>query len=137
MSKTRFAIPVVLALAAALGAGVAHARDADVQWSVTIGAPVQVRTQPVYDVPVYRQPAPVYRQHRPAYPHSRYQEPTRWDRDGDGIPNRRDRVYNPRWDIDGDGIPNRHDRHDSARWDHDRDGVPNRYDRRDNDPWRR
>jgi hypothetical protein len=29
--------------------------------------------------------------------------------DGDGIPNRQDRVYNPRWDRDGDGIPNRRD----------------------------
>jgi hypothetical protein len=34
------------------------------------------------------------------------------DADGDGIPNRRDRVYNPRWDVDGDGVPNRYDRHD-------------------------
>jgi hypothetical protein len=41
--------------------------------------------------------------------------PTRWDRDGDGIPNRYDRVYNPRWDRDGDGIPNRYDRHDDTR----------------------
>jgi len=31
MSKTRFAIPAVLALAAALGTGAAQARDADVQ----------------------------------------------------------------------------------------------------------
>jgi hypothetical protein len=29
----------------------------------------------------------------------------RWDRDGDGIPNRYDRLYNPAWDRDGDGIP--------------------------------
>ncbi len=49
------------------------------------------------------------------------------DRDGDGIPNRYDRVYNPRWDRDGDGIPNwrdhndrhdRHDRHDDRRRHH-------------------
>ena len=39
MSKTRFVIPATLALAAALAGGVAHARDADVQWSVTIGSP--------------------------------------------------------------------------------------------------
>jgi hypothetical protein len=138
MSKTRFAIPAALALAAALGTGVAHARDADVQWSVTIGAPAYGRPQPVYavPVPVYRQPAPIYHQ-RPAYPLARYQQPTRWDRDGDGIPNRRDRVYNPRWDVDGDGIPNRHDSRGGPRWDHDRDGVPNRNDRHDNDPWRR
>jgi hypothetical protein len=58
---------------------------------------VHVRTQPVYDAPVYRQPAPVYRQHQPAYPHSRYQEPTRWDRDGDGVPNRYDRRDHNPW----------------------------------------
>jgi hypothetical protein len=147
MSKTRFVIPAALALAAALGSGVAQARDADVQWSVTIGSPAYGRPQPVYTVPVpvYRQPAPVYHQrpvyplygHRPAYPAVRYHQPTRWDRDGDGIANRHDRLYNPHWDIDGDGIPNRHDRHDRARWDNDRDGVPNRYDRYDNNPWRR
>ena len=135
MSKTRFAIAAALALTAALGTGLAHARGPDVQWSVTIGAPIFV------PAPVYRQPVPVYHPHRqppPAYyPHARYQEPTRWDRDGDGIPNRHDRRYNPRWDVDGDGIPNRHDRYDRPRWDNDRDGVPNRYDRHDNNPWRR
>jgi hypothetical protein len=139
MSKTRFAIAAALTLVAALGTGVAQARDADVQWSVTIGSPAYGHPQPVYGVPVYRQPAPVYHQ-RPAYPMQRYQQPTRWDSDGDGIPNRHDRLYNPRWDVDGDGIPNRHDRYDrndSPRWDRDRDGVPNRYDRHDNNPWRR
>jgi hypothetical protein len=138
MSKTRFVIPAALALAAALGSGVAQARDADVQWSVTIGTPSYGHPPPVYGmpVPVYRQPAPVVHQ-RPAYPVVRYQEPTRWDRDGDGIPNRHDRVFNPRWDVDGDGIPNRHDRNDRPRWDNDRDGVPNRHDRHDNNPWRR
>jgi hypothetical protein len=46
---------------------------------------------------------------------SGYRAPTRWDVDGDGIPNRYDRVYNPRWDVDGDGIPNRYDRFDNRR----------------------
>ena len=138
MSKTRFAIPAALALVAALGTGAAQARDADVQWSVTIGSPVYGRPQPEYTVPapVYRQSAPVYHQ-RPMYPVVRYQQPTYWDRDGDGIPNRHDRLYNPFWDVDGDGIPNRHDARYGQRWDHDRDGVPNRHDRHDNDPWRR
>ena len=135
MSKTRFAMAAALAFTAALATGMAHARGPDVHWSVTIGAPIFV------PAPVYRQPAPVYHQPPPVYyPQARYQTPTHWDRDGDGIPNRHDRLYNPRWDVDGDGIPNRHDRysrHDSPRWDHDRDGVPNRYDRHDNDPWRR
>ena len=58
----------------------AHARGGDVQWSVTIGAPIYV------PAPVYRQPAPVYHQPPPVYyPHARYQQPTHWDRDGDGI----------------------------------------------------
>jgi hypothetical protein len=135
MSKTRFAIAAALALTAALGAGVAHARGPDIQWSVTIGAPIFLPLPVVrYPAPVHYQPPPLY------YPHSRYQAPTHWDRDGDGIPNRHDRRYNPAWDVDGDGIPNRHDRYsryDNPRWDHDRDGVPNRYDRHDHNPWRR
>ena len=39
----------------------------------------------------------------------------RWDRDGDGVPTRYDRVYNPRWDRDGDGVPNRYDRYPRGR----------------------
>ena len=113
-------IVTVAALTATLGAGLAQAREsADVQWSVTVGGGAPVYGAPY---PVYRQPAPVYRTY-PAYPQHRqypsYQQPTRWDRDGDGIPNRYDRVYNPRWDRDGDGIPNRYDR------DRDGDGIPN------------
>jgi hypothetical protein len=152
--KFRLAIVPALALASALGAGAAQARDADVQWSVTIGSPVYghrapVVTLPAYPVyhapaPVYHVPAPVYRAPVPVY-HGypiRYQAPTHWDRDGDGIPNRRDRLYNPAWDRDGDGIPNRHDRqyghnNNHPRADNDRDGVPNRWDRYDNNPWRR
>jgi hypothetical protein len=139
MSKTRFAIAAALALTAALGTGMAHARGPDVQWSVTIGAPIFV------PAPVYRQPAPVYYQPPPVYypqspvyyPQARYQTPTYWDRDGDGIPNRYDRRYNPAWDVDGDGIPNRHDARYNPRRDDDRDGVPNRWDRHDHNPWRR
>ena len=104
-----------IALTAALGAGVAqaHGRD-DVQWSVTIGTPIY--SQPVYTpAPIYT-PAPVY---APAYGYGyqHYRQPTRWDRDGDGIPNRYDRLYNPAWDRDG--VPNRYDRYDNRR--HDRD----------------
>jgi hypothetical protein len=58
----------------------------------------------------------------------------RWDRDGDGIPNGRDHVFNPVWDRDGDGIANRYDRRDNLRRDHDGDGVPNG---RDGSPWGR
>jgi hypothetical protein len=39
------------------------------------------------------------------------------DADRDGIPDRRDAVYNPRWDRDGDGVPNRYDaRPDDPRY---------------------
>jgi hypothetical protein len=133
--KFRLAIVSALALSAALGAGAAQARDADVQWSVTIGSPVYGHRAPVVTVPVY--PAyPVYRQHAPIYAPIRYQAPRQWDRDGDGIPNRHDRYYNPAWDRDGDGIPNRHDRAYNPRWDRDGDGVPNRYERPHNNPHR-
>ena len=127
--KFRFALVPALALFGTLAAGAAQARDPDVRWSVTIGSPVYAHPAPVVVAPVYRAPVPVY------HPYGvRYQAPTHWDRDGDGIANRYDRHYNPAWDRDGDGIPNRHDRHYSPAWDRDGDGIPNRYDRSHN-PW--
>ena len=137
---------LALALGGALGAGVAQARGHDdVQWSITIGAPfggVPVYSQPapVYSpgYPVYSQPSPVYgpgypvySERVPVYRDPRYSHPTRWDHDGDGIPNRYDRVYNPRWDRDGDGVPDRYERHQRIRYDRDRDGIPDWRDRHD------
>jgi hypothetical protein len=123
MNKTRLLAAAALALTGVLGVGAAQA--ADVSWTVTIGsngpvfpAPAIIRPAPVL-VPVVRPtpvvyPAPV---RVPVYDHHRgYRQPTRWDRDGDGILNRHDRLYNPVWDRDGDGIPNRHDRHDRRRY---------------------
>jgi len=116
----RKSIVATLGLAGALCAGsaMAYGGHDDVQWSVTIGSPV--------GTPVYTQPAPVYAPQPvyvpqpvytvPSYRYRHYQQPTRWDRDGDGIPNRYDRVYNPAWDRDGDGIPNRYDRHDNRSY---------------------
>ena len=126
VTKSKLFVTAALALAGTLSTGAALARG-DVQWSVTVGAPVYV--QPV---PVYRH----YPQHsgrydpyyRPYHYPRHYRQPTHWDHDGDGIPNRRDPVYNPRWDVDGDGIPNRHDR--------DRDGIPDWHDRNDSRYWR-
>jgi YXWGXW repeat-containing protein/thrombospondin type 3 repeat protein len=71
-------------------------------------------------------------------------QPSRWDRDGDGIPNRRDRTPDgagPSWDRDNDGIPNRRDPTPDGEVrrprDTDRDGVPDRFDNYPNDPrWR-
>ncbi len=133
-------ILVLIAAAGALGSGLAQARGhADVQWSVTIGSPSH---DPVYAPPhaVVVRPAPAVI-YRPVPIHVRYREPTRWDHDGDGIPNRHDRFYNPRWDVDGDGIPNRRDRHYNPPGydrrhdrDRDRDGIPNYRDPRPNHP---
>ena len=116
VGKRRLILTAAVALAGVFGSGAALARS-DVQWSVTIGAPfygppVRVyEPAPVYyPAPVYR-PAPVYAQPAPVY--RPYPSHSQWDRDGDGIPNRHDRVYNPRWDRDGDGVPNRYDRNDN------------------------
>jgi hypothetical protein len=112
MNARKLAI-VSVALAGVLAAASVEARGRDdVQFSVTIGSPAWV-----VPAPVYRQ-APVVQYY--GYPEHAYRQPTRWDRDGDGIPNRYDRVYNPRWDRDGDGIPNRYDRYDNSR--HGQDG---------------
>lgn len=124
MTKHTWIAGAALAVAGMLGSGAAMARG-DVQWAVTIAGPVSatiasspvriaapvwpapvVVAPPVYPV-VVGAPVPVY--------HPRYHRASRWDVDGDGIPNRHDRVYNPRWDRDGDGIPNRYDRH-PGRW---------------------
>lgn len=119
-SKTVFA---GLALAGALAAAAPAHAGGNVQWSVTIGAPLPAVVVRDTYYPYHRPPvvvAPRYVGH--------------WDRDRDGIPDRHDRTYNPRWDRDGDGIANRHDRHPDGRRGHGRgdrdgDGVPNRHDR--------
>ena len=85
----------------------------DVQWSVTMGSPfyVPARARAATGLPAaagLRAPAPVYWQR------GYHLQPRHWDRDGDGIPNRYDRRYNPRWDRDGDGVPNRYDRYPTA-----------------------
>ena len=143
MSKSKYAIPAALALACAFGVGAAQART-DVQWSVNIGLPIYgqpVYGQPIYGQPIYApvavyEPAPVYApvpvyQQVPIYvpvrPHYRepvavygyrnHRQATRWDVDGDGIPNRYDHVYNPRWDRNGNGVPDRREVRHEPRWD--------------------
>ncbi len=131
--KTLISVTAV-GLAAALSAGAAQAHT-DVRWSVSIGVPaLPVYVQPAVAAPVYVEPAPViyappppprpvYVQPAPAYGYGYgygvvYREPTRWDRDADGV-------------------PDRYERHHHGRgWDRDRDGVPDRYDRRPDNPWR-
>ncbi len=99
MNAKKIAI-VSVAFAGVLAAASVEARGRDdVQFSVSIGSPAWVQPAPVFVARSYdRRYAPSYR------------APTRRDVDGDGIPNRYDRVYNPRWDRDGDGVPNRYDR---------------------------
>jgi hypothetical protein len=104
MNAKKLAIAAV-ALAGVVAAASADARGRDdVQWSITIGAPAPWAVQTFPGAAFYARSHDRRDFYRTA--------PTRWDRDGDGIPNRYDRVYNPRWDRDGDGIPNRYDRHD-------------------------
>ena len=70
----------------------------------------QTYYEPVYQ-PYY---GPYYLQHQPQHqprPSRAYREPTRWDVDGDGIPNRYDRDYRY----------NRHDRRGHRDGDRDRD----------------
>jgi len=122
MNAKKLAIVSVAPAALQAAASVeARGRD-DVQFSISVGSPAWV----VPAVPVYRPGfvAPSYGQSYGRHERS-YREPTRWDRDGDGVPNRYDRVYNPRWDRDGDGVPNRYDRYDNAR--HGRDGRGSRW----------
>ena len=113
MNAKKIAI-ATLALAGALAAASVEARGRDdVQFSVTIGSPFVVQPAPVWA------PGFVARSYDRQHGGYGYQRPTRWDIDGDGIPNRFDRVYNPRWDRDGDGIPNRFDHRDSSRYGRD------------------
>jgi hypothetical protein len=123
MSQSKLVI-AILAAVAGLVAIPAQARGGlDVHWQVQIGLPVPVvvvRAPRVYvPPPVYVQPhSSGHDGHRHprtahAYPYgSGYGPRTHWDVDGDGIPNHRDRAYNPRWDRDGDGVPNRYDHRD-------------------------
>lgn len=135
MSKSRLLTAAALAAMGAFGVGAAQAHEGQVSWSVTIGSPVYSLPVPVLPAPVVVRPAPVLYpvvpqpvRYADGYGHG-YRQPTRWDRDGDGVPNRYDRLYNPQWDRDGDGIPNQRDHFDNRRHDRDGDGIPNRYDR--------
>jgi len=135
MSKSRLLTLAALLATGAFGVTAVQAHEAQVSWSVTIGSPVYALPVPALPAPVVVvRPAPVPYpvmhpvMHPVRYGHG-YGQPTRWDRDGDGLPNRYDRLYNPQWDRDGDGIPNQRDRFDNRRHDRDGDGIPNRYDR--------
>jgi hypothetical protein len=141
LRKFSLVAPAALALLGTFAITAAQAHGANAQWSVTIGAPVLTLPVPVLRLPlpapviVLPAPRPQTVVVAPAYPrgghYPDYREPTRWDVDGDGIPNRYDRVYNPVWDRNGDGIPDHRAHRAHPYGDRDHDGVPNRYDRRD------
>ena len=147
------AFAVAATLAASLSSGGAQARGpVDVQWQVTIGSPgggYPARSPVYYPEPVYL-PAPVYRPAPvyvpapvylpapvvvlPGYDYRDgpvYREPRHWDADGDGIPNRHDRVYNPRWDRDGDGYRDHHGHHGRSQRESREDRDDRRKDRHD------
>ncbi len=83
---------------------------------VVVQAPVYsapVYSGPAYSAPVY-QPAPVYvdrgwrdRDDRREWRHHRHDRDDEWCEERDGRDGRR---HPTRWDVDGDGVPNHHDR---------------------------
>jgi hypothetical protein len=134
-------------LAGTLATGAAQAAGPDVQWSIELFTPT-IRLPGHVVLPLPPIPVPrvvvvpptreiVYSEPRyePRYApdnergYERGPVRTYGDIDRDGIPDRRDPVYNPRWDRDGDGVPNRYD----ARPNDPRVGRGWRADRRD---WR-
>ncbi len=134
-----------VSLAATLLAGTfaysaAQAQDVNVQLRV-ITPHIRLPGHVVLPLPplivprlVVSTPEPAWQPQPPPYRRDYgYREPARWDVDDDGIPNRRDRVYNPRWDRDCDGVPNRYDPtpHGNRGWHGQRDWrEPAREDRR-------
>lgn len=148
MSPRKLALlPAIAAVLGGAFSTAAQARGADVHWSVTIGGPAVIVPAPVVTVPPpsATMPRPVMVMPLPGYPvraqpvhgpvhpvYGGYREPTRWDVDGDGIPNRYDRIYNPVWDRNGDGVADRRQYRHHPWGDRDHDGIPNRYDRWDN-----
>jgi len=106
----RNSIAAGLATIAVLGA---TAASAQVWGSVSInlpGPPVAVMPAP----PVYVRPAPVYvqpapRVYGPAYGHGHYDRGGYYGHGGRGYYSQ-ERYRGARWDRDGDGVPNRYDR---------------------------
>ena len=94
-------VAVAFAGTLAATAAQAHGRD-DVQFSVTIGAPFVAPVRPVFAPAPVLVPTPVVRYEnrydgrydRRDDARSGYRAPTRWDVDGDGIPNRVDHADN-------------------------------------------
>ena len=133
MSLRNLGITAALLLTGALATSGAHAGP-NVQWQVSVETPVIRLGHVSLPLPPILVPRAVVV--GPQYDDRGYRsDPRQWDADRDGIPNRRDPVYNPRWDRDGDGVPNRYDARPndprySRHW-HGHDGWRGD-DRRDN-----
>ena len=98
---------------------------------------VEYRHAPRDDVEYRYAPSPEVEYRLPPRHGGGYREQRHWDIDGDGIPNRYDRVYNPRWDRDGDGVPNRYDRTPGGGHDYrDYRDFRDYHDYRDRRDWR-
>jgi hypothetical protein len=147
MNMNKTLIAAVAAAASLLTAGVAHARD-NVQWTVGVNLPNVSTVISNFPVPVLPQvvvaapPPVIYREERRVVvrpvPQVVYEAPVVVYRPVPAQPGWRAPGYHQtRWDRDGDGIPNRYDRYDNRRdrhgpyGDRDRDGIANRYDRHD------
>jgi hypothetical protein len=139
MNTRKYALALTV-LVGSFAAGAAQASGASVQWSVDLITPtIRLPGHVVLPLPPIPGPLVVAVQpHRETF----YQQPRfgrgsvrAYDRgygdaDRDGIPDRRDAVYNPRWDRDGDGVPNRYDaRPDDPRY------SRGRHDDRRDDRW--
>jgi len=107
MNFRKLATATTLLLTSALAAGGAQAGP-DVHWQISLETPL-LRLPGHVVLPLPPIPVPRVVVTAPSRGERAWREPSRRDADGDGVPNRVDRVYNPRWDRDGDGIPNRYD----------------------------
>ncbi len=107
MNPRKLVLAGALLMSGVWAASSAHAGP-NVQWQVTLESPV-IRLPGHVMLPLPPIPVPRVVVTAPYHQERGYRESGYRDADGDGVPNRRDPVYNPRWDRDGDGIPNRYD----------------------------
>ena len=90
----KYAISALAGLELLAASGI-PAANAEVSVGITLGVPLYAPPPVYYAPPTYYAPRASY--YRPSQGHHGYYGQRRWDRDGDGIPNYRDRrPDNPR-----------------------------------------